>query len=494
MSFTGTSFFLIVLSTILFYFAAPGKFRWIILLVSSCIFYYLSTGIPQFVLLLVTVGITFFAGIQIDRSEDNKRKKKLYLNSAVILVLGILTIIKLRNYVSLFSRVIVPLGVSYYTLSLISYLVDVYVKKEKPELNFFKLLLYTIYFPKIIQGPISKFRELGPKLIEAHPYSYDNLCCGVQLIIWGYFKKLVIVERTAMLTGKLFPNITDYTEGGFALLFAIFLAAVSHYCDFSSYMDIVTGISQIMGIELDKNFNLPFFSRSAAEFWRRWHITLGVWFKDYVYMPIVINPYVIRVSKWFRTHLGKRAGKAVMTIIPTAAVWLLTGLWHGTGLNYIVWGLYWGTIILISNVFEPELKKITALLRIDTEKGDWKLFQTIRTFFFFMIGFSISTLFELKDLKFVFRIITKRFFFGRPLTRVFDQWGLDIDNFIFLMIAVLILWIVERNARDGSIRTKIAGLNAVPRWLIYASALLLVFLLGVYGPGYSTAGFAYARF
>ena len=151
MSFTGTSFFLIVLSTILFYFAAPGKFRWIILLVSSCIFYYLSTGIPQFVLLLVTVGITFFAGIQIDRSEDNKRKKKLYLNSAVILVLGILTIIKLRNYVSLFSRVIVPLGVSYYTLSLISYLVDVYVKKEKPESNFFKLLLYTIYFPKIIK-------------------------------------------------------------------------------------------------------------------------------------------------------------------------------------------------------------------------------------------------------------------------------------------------------------------------------------------------------
>lgn len=445
-------------------------------------------------MLLVTVGITWLAGLQIERLDENKKKKRTFLTIAVIIVLGILTVIKLSKHVSFFARVIVPLGVSYYSLSLIGYLVDVYVKKEKAEANFFKLLLYTIYFPRIIQGPISKFRESGPKLIEGHAYSYDNLCNGVQLIIWGYFKKLVITERTRLFTGNLFPNLVDFSDSGFTLLFATFLATVGFYCDFSAYMDIVIGISQIMGIELEQNFHLPLFSRTAAEFWRRWHITLGVWFKDYVYIPLGINPKVIKISKWIRTHLGKRAGKAVMTIIPTSIVWLLTGLWHGTGLNYILWGCYWGTIIIISNVFEPECKKIIRLLHINTESSDWIFIQTLRTNFLFMTGLLISTFLKLEDLKLYFRIIIKKIYLRSSLMDTFDQWGLNNDNFIILLFGVFILWIVEKNSTTGSFRKKIAGFNPLSRWLIYAGGLLLVLLLGMYGVGYSTADFAYARF
>jgi len=453
-----------------------------------------AAGVKPLILVTVTVAITYFASLWIEKSIDEQKKKKLYLSAALVVVLGVLVITKLSKFGLGLSWVIVPLGVSYYTFSLIGYLVDVYAKKSKPEKNFLKLALYTLYFPKIMQGPISKFREIGPKLTEGHPLEYRNFCNGLQLILWGYFKKLVIVERTSMFTDNVFAGLGSFESGGLSLLIATFIATMGHYCDFSGYMDIVIGISQIMGIELEQNFNSPFFSRTAAEFWRRWHITLGVWFKDYVYMPLVINPRIIGLGKWFRMHVGKRAGKAVMSIIPLAVVWFLTGLWHGTGINYILWGCYWGLIIIISNVFEPEFKKLIKLLKIKTDSTDWHIFQTVRTFCFFVFGLLISTFIGFSNLKTYFRIIFKDFGIGRFSFDVFSRYGLNQTNFIILAFAIVILWTAEAIHLHGSVREKIAGLNAIPRWVIYSTAFLIVMLLGVYGPGYTTKGFAYALF
>ena len=495
MNFVSAQFFIIVAATVILYFVFPKAYRWYVLLASSCFFYLVASGWKAFLVSVFTVAVSYIAAIRIEATITEKGKKKLYLYCALIILLGILVITKVAKFSKWdIGWVIVPLGVSYYTFSIIGYLVDIYSRKSKSERNFLKLLLYTLYFPKIMQGPISKFREIGPKLVEGHSFDYDRFCFGLQLILWGYFKKLIIVERASMITGNIFGNIPDYSGGGAMLLAVTFIATISHYCDFSGYMDIVIGVSQLMGIELDQNFRQPLFSRTAAEFWRRWHITLGVWFKDYVYMTLVINPTIISMGKWVRTHVGKRAGKSVLAIIPLAIVWILTGLWHGTGIDYVLWGCYWGGIIIISNVFDPEIRKLTKILRVNTDSPDWHAFQTVRTFCIFVGGLLISTFVGRHNLKRYFWNIFRDFGIGRLSAATFAKYGLNQTNLMILVAAIALLWIVDANAEKGPVREKIAGMNGVTRWLIYSALIMTILFLGIYGPGFSTSGFAYTHF
>lgn len=173
----------------------------------------------------------------------------------------------------------------------------------------------------------------------------------------GGCKKLVIAERANIFVNYVYTNLDQYAESGAILIVASILSVIQLYCDFSGYMDIATGISQLFGIGIDSNFAHPFFSKSAGEFWRRWHITLGDWFRDYVYMPIVISTWLAKFSKKVKIQYGKRAGKIIRSAVPLSIVWILTGLWHGTGINYLIWGLYWAVIIILSDLLEPSIKK-----------------------------------------------------------------------------------------------------------------------------------------
>jgi hypothetical protein len=249
-----------------------------------------------------------------------------------------------------------------------------------------------------------------------------------------------------------------------------------------------------MGIELDENFRQPFFSKTAAEFWRRWHITLGTWFKDYVYMALVISPKINRIGKWVRNHIGKRAGKAVLTIIPLSIVWLLTGIWHGTGTDYLLWGCYWGFIIIVSNIFAPEIKKVTKTLRIKTESWDWKVFQMLRTFSLFTGGLLLSTLVGYKQINQYIHFVIKDFSFSSGIMETLGRFGLDRQNTSALIFAIAVLWAVEVLQSKGSVREKMSRMNGPIKWIIYATLFLSIILLGIYGPGYSISGFAYARF
>lgn len=494
MNFVSFDFFLFVGVSILLYYLCPVKYRWLTLLLTSCYFYYAAAGIQSGVMVLAMAVFVFFAGKWVENETESKKKRRLYLSIAIVVVLGVLAIYKLKKYVwNDVGQLIIPLGVSYYSFSLVGYLTDIYHKKEYAERNLFKLLLYTLYYPKIVEGPISKFRELGPRLIQGHKFNYQNFCFGLQRMLWGYFKKLVIADRAAILTETVFGNFSSYNSGGAILLVTTFFAVIRHYCDFSGYMDIVIGISQMMGIELEENFRQPFFSKTAAEFWRRWHITLGAWFKDYVYMPVVISPRLIKLSGWCRKHFGKRVGKAVMTIISLAITWLLTGLWHGT-LSYIVWGVYWGTIIIISNVFAPEIHKLSVFFHIRTETPDWKLFQMIRTFGIFTFGLLLSTLAGVRNIRHYFGILVHNPGVDRLLAGDIYKLGLDKTGITILMIGILILFIAEALRERVSLRKTISEMNAPTRWIIYAIAFLIVLLLGIYGAGYSTVGFRYAVF
>lgn len=510
MSFVDYIFIPFLFLTIVLYFLVPLKWRWILLLVNSLAFY-CSWGIAllPFVAgaVLLSWGTAWWterqyihldeqlkAGSWSDRTEQGRQRQKVKNRCKYVLwvTVAILVLILAASKMH-WIGIGVPLGISYYTMSLIGYMADVYWRKEKAEHNYFSLLLFAVYFPKILEGPISKHRLVAEQLREGHTFDYQRFCFGLQRVLWGYFKKLVIADRLNILVSNVFTDYENY-QGAVFLVAAIF-GAFQLYCDFSGCMDIALGISEIFGITIEENFKRPFFSKTAAEFWRRWHISLGVWFKDYIYMPLVISPRLMKISGKIRKKCGKRAGKAFITVIPLLVVWILTGVWHGTGWNYVVWGLYWGSIIIISNVFEPELSKIPELLHLDTKTRTWRLFQTLRTFCLF-VGSRLLTLpADLSITWYAIRKIFRKFAPWELVDGTLYTLGLERPEFILVILALLLLLYVSKKEEEGvSLRVRIAGLPVVYRWIVYYGAILAVMIFGIYGAGYNAGAFVYMNY
>lgn len=510
MSILSFEFMLFCILLVGLYYLLPKKWQWVILLAASIIFY-VTYGWKMLPFLLASAAIAYLAGRRMETIQqtagsacDAKKRCRRVLMLSVTALVALLLYAKIgtwviRSVAGLFRaegtgmEAIVALGVSYYTFSLISYLADIYRRQDKAEHSFLRLLLFVIYFPKVLQGPISRHKNLAPQLREEHAFDYKEFCYGLQLMVWGYFKKMVIADRLAIFVSTVFGNIPN--ETGAHLVVAAAFAAIQSYCDFSGCMDIVGGLSQVLGLKLEANFNRPFFSRSAAEFWRRWHMTLGNWFKDYVYLPIVISPRVIRLSQKIRGWFGPRPGKVAMTVVPLAVVWLLTGIWHGTGWNYIVWGIYWGTLIICATVFEPEIKRLTSLLRINTDTGSWRIFQMARTFLIFMGSVMITRPGDLKQTVCALESVLFHFhpegFFDGSLYAL----GLDRPNFLLGLVCMGILWGVScAQERGVCVRDRIAGSNIVFRWAIYYIGIFAVLIFGIYGPGYDAASFIYMKF
>lgn len=526
MTFLSGMFLVFVAGTIVAYFAVPLRVRWMVLLAASIVFY-VSSGIIKLPFLLAATLAAYGAARwmeQVYAVQDNwirenapdaaekkkriiqgKKKCRRILAAALVFIIGILVYCKAgARLIGAFGRifaggdfewghVIVPLGISYYTFSTVGYLADVYWRKDKAEKNFLKFLLFVCWFPHILQGPIARHKKLAAQLNEGHPFDYQRLCYGLQLALWGYFKKMVIADRLVIFVNTVFDNYMDYS--GIIFIIAAMFSSIQLYCDFSGCMDIAAGISQIFGVELEKNFDHPFFSRSAAEFWRRWHITLGAWFKDYVYMPLVISPKVINLAKNIKKVFGNRAGKAAMSIIPLGCVWILTGLWHGTGYNYIAWGIYWGTIIILSSVFAPEIRRFTAFLRINTETQSWRAVQMVRTFLLFSFGRLITVPGHLRTTWDILKKIVAKHDIWTLVDGSVYKYGLDRQDFLLVAVSLLILWCVSRQQeKNESVRDKIAGYNSVIRWGIYYIAVFAIVIFGIYGAGYDSSAFLYMNY
>ncbi len=474
------------------YYLLPKRHRWVSLLAGSAVFYCLA-GIRPLVTVLLSAFVVYCAGLLLETTDKAfKKRRRLILWSAAGILLLVLAYGKLYTLLDLKFGYIIPLGISYYTFSAIGYLADVYWGKEKAEWNYCKLALFLLFFPKILQGPIARHRTLAAQLNEGHDFAYRDFCFGLQLAVWGYFKKMVIADRIAIFTGTVCSDYSKY--GGIFLLITFSLSVVQLYCDFSGCMDIAGGIAQMFGIRLEKNFDHPFFSKSAAEFWRRWHVTLGTWFKDYVYMPITINPTLLRLSGRISKRWGRRAGRIFLTVIPLSAVWILTGVWHGTGLSYVVWGVYWGALIILSSVLTPEIKKLNERLHIDVTKKGWQMFQMVRTFLLFCIGRVITVP---GDLAATGRILKKMAMDLRPwqLTDgTLYMQGLDWKEFVLLLMMIGVLWFVEIQQIKGSLRERIAGWNMAVRCAFYAWSVVFILIFGIYGIGYDISSFVYMQY
>lgn len=344
-------FFLIVTPL---YFILPHKRRWILLLIASCYFY--MTFVPVYILILLfTIIVDYFAGILIERSAG--RERKFYLTLSIVANVGVLCFFKYFNFVNEnltlllgqfsfhnhipYLSILLPIGLSFHTFQAMSYTIEVYRGNQAAEKHFGIYSLYVMFYPQLVAGPIERPQNLLHQFYEKHPITFENVSTGLKLILWGFFKKLVVADRLGLFVSAVYHNPPLYSTS--MLITAILFFAFQIYADFSGYSDIALGCARIMGFKLMTNFNTPFYSTNITEFWRRWHISLYTWFNDYLFTPLLIS-----TRNW-----GKFA--VVFAVMVTFGI---SGLWHGAGWTYIVFGLLHGAAI----VFEFFTKKLRKRL------------------------------------------------------------------------------------------------------------------------------------
>lgn len=514
--------------TALAYFVTPIKKRWCVLLAASLLFYIYNAKTLSVFILLTSLTI-YFAALWLEKidacaelakahlpKEERAEyqngilwQKKVTVAALVLVNFGILAVLKYSGFASNSINallrllpiqacfpslpMLLPLGISFYTLQAVSYVVDVYRGKIKADRNFGKVLLFVCFFPQIVEGPIGRYDHLAPQLYEGHRFDYQNFTHGLQLILWGLFKEIVIADRANMLVNQVFDHYGSYS--GAAVALATLLYTLQLYADFSGCMDVATGSAQILGIHLTPNFQRPFFSRSVNEFWRRWHITLGAWLRDYVFYPVSLSKPLVRFSRFVRrkhnTHLGKWAvaGSALFF------VWLGMGIWHGAGWKYLAYGMYYYLLMMLGMLFEPAVRKAAAVLHLNRDAALYHFFQIVRTFLLVNIGMLIFRAGSLWAAVHLFFSL-----FRRPgVSAVADgsllMLGLDAKDLAVLAISAATLLVVGLLQEKGiSLRRAIGEWPLPARWGMYFAGIFSVIIFGAYGAGYAPANLIYAGF
>ena len=474
MSFVSWQFLILCFLTVVIYFLlgrVAKNYQWVALLAASVVFY-LFASVKLFAFLLFS-GITTWA-FPLAFNKCSGARKKALIAVCLFLNLGILAFFK---YAGLFNvtGLAVPLGISFYTFQSIGYSIDVYRQMVEPEKNFFRYFLYVSFFPQISQGPIGKYSELAPQLYASHSFDAGNLKHGLIRMLLGFFKKIVVANSLGNFVAFIYGSPENYS--GVVLAFATFMYAIQLYADFSGYMDIACGFSQIIGIGLKENFQTPYFSKSIAEYWRRWHISLGEWFRDYLYYSVMRSALFTKVSKALRKSGHKKAAKNIPVIFGLLATWLLIGMWHGSDWSFIVHGLYHGTFVILAAVFSGFYGKCRSALKINEDAFGWKLFQVIRTFLIVCFGYVLFRASSLPQALTIYsRIFTKNFYFGWSeglVNRTFDKF-----YWICMILSIGFLFCIELIERRKRFADWMDERHAAVRWIIiYVMLLAIVFAL-----------------
>lgn len=356
------------------YFLLPHRYRWAWLLAASCWFY--MAFIPQYILILgVTITVDYFAGLGLEKFTG--RKKRWVLMASIFANIGMLSFFKYFNFanqnLSALANflgwnypihslsIILPIGLSFHTFQSLSYTIEVYRGHQKAERHFGYLALYVMYYPQLVAGPIERPQNILHQLHEEHHFEYQRVTDGLKRMAWGMFKKVVIADRMVLFVNPVYADPASHN--GPALVLATLAFAIQIYCDFSGYSDIALGSAQVMGVRLMKNFDHPYFARSIAEFWQRWHISLSTWFRDYLYIPLGGN----RVSR----------PRWMVNIFVT---FLISGLWHGANWTYVIWGALHGTYFLLSALTESARARLASLLGLSSWPRLRTALSTLTTF------------------------------------------------------------------------------------------------------------------
>lgn len=529
MLFTSGQFILFLVITVILYYLVPKKLQWIMLLLANAVFYFVA-GIEGFIFIGATIISTYLISLKIDKvnsdekqqikenkgvwsreekkvyKERMKKKRGRWLILGLVFNFGILAVLKYANFVITNTNDIffggaeklqlvdlfVPLGISFYTFQIMGYLIDLYYGKYKAERNICKLALFTSFFPQLIQGPISRFGDLSKTLYEEHPLDWSNIRLGLERILWGYFKKLVIADRMLIAVKALIGNTEKYT-GAYAFVAMIFYAA-QLYADFTGGIDITIGIGQMLGIKVTENFQRPFFSKDVAEYWRRWHISLGVWFKEYIFYPISISGWMMKLTKKCKKIFGDNFGKKIPVYIASIITWFVTGLWHGAAWNFIVWGLGNCLVILISEEFKPLYAKFHSKFPKLKPTTGYKMFEILRTFF---IMCSLRMLDCYRDVVVTVKMWLSMFtdFHISDITSgELLNLGLTGKDYILLAVGVFTMFMVSMLQRKAPIRTQISKKGFAFECAIFAVLFITIIVFGAYGIGFDASQFIYNQF
>jgi len=523
MLYTTLNFVFFIVALLSVFYITGRKYRWIVLLAAGAIFYFL---LSKFLILhiIIVSSLTWFIASRISRlftleksllntsedidPEDKKNIKKSYsrkrtglLLLGCIILFGSLLFFKFYNPIAdsllsetiTFKRIIIPVGISFYTLQIGSYLFDVYNRNVTAEKNILRFILFSSYFPGILQGPISRYKELSNELKCIKEYDHERFVTGFIKVLWGYFKKMIIADRLFVLTSAFFGNIEKF-EGFTVFLFAI-VNLIRIYTDFSGGIDISVGISKMLGIDLVGNFNLPFFSKNISEFWRRWHITLGTWLKDYVFFPLSFSKPMSNLSKSLR-KLSVWASRYLPSILCMVVLWFCSAVWHGEGVKFLFWGAFHWFFITLDILFEKKLdtgiSKMKPLLKKLTNG-----IRMVATFILVSVGELIFSSATLKSALGAIVSIFRPWNFSILSLESLQTFALDIPDLLVGVIAIILLFAVELliylqlvpNPAGSIYRKKLPV-----RWLILLFLIFIIVIFGVYGYGYDPIPFEYFKF
>ncbi len=524
MSITSITFAIFMLVMLVGYYLIPLKRRWIWLLIGSA-YFYISYNRRMSVWLLVSILLIYFFGLWINHCDlkykqrmetaDKAEKKQLKKDAKRIkgyiaffcacIQIGIWVGFRLTNvFIGVLNNLMhqnfdlmdffIPLGLSFYMLQAISYVVDLKRGQIEVQKNPFKLALWLGFFPQMIQGPIARYKETSEQLFNGNRFDWKNIRYGAQLMLWGYFKKLILANYSAVIVNTIFYGEGSYS--GCDYVIGIVMYAIELYGDFSGGIDIITGCAEMLGIHLPENFRRPYFSRTIEEFWQRWHITLGTWFRDYLFYPISISKWANNTATRCRKLFGAKLGNMIPTYIALIIVWTGNGVWHGAGMGYFLFGFYNGVVMVLALQFnEPLGRWAERALHVNRERFSWRIFQTLRAFTLMCIG---RIFFVAESVRQAFGIF-KSFFTGFKPWVFFDgsiyNYGLNQREVHVLMIGILVLLVVSIMQESGiKIRDKLSEQNVIFRWIIYLVALFVVIIFGMYGAGYNASDFIYAQF
>ena len=519
MSVVSLVYLVFVAAAVVLYYVVPIKIRQWVLLAASAFYFVYGCGIWLFLLMCAMALCAWGAA---NAMEKKPKHRNIIAACAVIAIVSVLILYKdltfftvnailvgrILHIESIFGVAIAnfsppawvaPLGISYFSLMLIGYILDVNWEKIKAERNPLKVILFTCYFPQMLLGPFTRYDEIKDDLFTGHRFEYENFTFGLQRVLWGLFKKLVIAERFAAITNAIFGNY-EILGGGYIAIGA--MAYVGQiYMDFSAAMDMIIGISQLFGISLPENFQQPFRSRSLSEIWRRWHMTLGFWLKDYILYPIQ-KAFTTRFGQAARKKLGKKRGKDLILYLSMLISWFCVGFWHGGTWKYICSsGLFFFVMIVGGLQLQPLFDRLKKFLHIKTEAWSWHLFQSIRSFLLFSFSVSFGRAESLQDGFKMWKLAIVDI--SQNVLDVAVAW---VDQSLYakidmaqkdlhvLIVAMLVILIVSTLQLKEGIRQRLARQNLVFRWMLFLCLFAAILTFGFYGVDYNPADFIYAGF
>lgn len=508
MVFNSWSFAVFFPTVILLFFVLPFRYRWILLLLASYLFY-MAWRVEYAALLVFSTLIDYWCGLKMSQKEE-KKDRKPYLYISLVSNLGLLFSFKYLDFLisstnTLFdfasisaqiplAHLLLPVGISFYTFQTLSYSIDLYHGNIKVEKHLGIFAVFVSFFPQLVAGPIERASHLLPQFREKHYFDYQRTKFGLQLMAWGFFKKLVIADRIAIVVNEVYNSPSDFS--GFSICIASVFFAFQIYCDFSAYSDIAIGAASIMGYDLMKNFNSPYFSKSISEFWRRWHISLSSWFKDYVYIPLGGN----RTLKW-RWYYN------------LFITFLISGVWHGANWTFVIWGALHGFYLVMALVLKPKSELLYSKLGLPRKGFLYKIAHISITFFLVVIAWvffrantvsdafillkrSISPDFilQVRDLLWLFKsslLNPQTIHWDYPIKLGKEVLHIPFYEFVVAICAICSMEVVHFLQSRYSLRESISKFHWTARWFLYYLFIISIIFFGTFN---SESTFIYFQF